>query len=122
GEQGIELHPAGSGIGHQIMIERGHAAPGALCVAADYDSTMYGGTGALGVAVSRSDAAGIWATGMFWWEVPETVRVVLSGRLRRGATGKDVILLLSALYPDDVLGAAVEFHGDGAASLSIDDR
>ena len=121
-EQGIEMHPAGSGIGHQVMIERGYAAPGALCVAADSHANMYGGAGALGVAVSRSDAAGIWATGMFWWEVPETVRVILSGRLRDGATGKDVILLLCALYADDVLGAAVEFLGAGAASLSIDDR
>jgi homoaconitate hydratase len=121
-EQGIEMHPAGSGIGHQVMVERGHAAPGRLCVAADSHANMYGGVGALGVAVARSDAAGIWATGMFWWEVPDTVRVILSGRLRSGVAGKDVILQLCALYPDDALGAAVEFHGDGAASLGLDDR
>jgi len=121
-EQGIEFHAAGSGIGHQVMIERGHARPGELCVAADSHANMYGARGALGLAVARSDAAGIWASGLFWWEVPRSVRVRLEGVLPRGATGKDVILLLCALYPNDVLGAAVEFHGEGASALTEDDK
>jgi homoaconitate hydratase len=121
-EQGIEFHTAGTGIGHQIMIERGHARPGELCVAADSHANMYGAVGALGVAVSRSDAAGIWASGIFWWEVPRSLRVVLEGRLGRESTGKDVALILCALYPDDALGAVVEFDGPGAAALDRDDR
>ena len=121
-EHGIEFHAAGSGIGHQVMIERGHVRPGELCVAADSHANMYGALGALGVAVTRSDAAGIWASGMFWWEVPPSVRVVFEGCLRPAATGKDVALLLCALYPDDVVGAAVEFDGPGAAALALDDR
>jgi homoaconitate hydratase len=121
-EQGIEFHAAGTGIGHQVMIERGHVRPGALCVAADSHANMYGALGALGIAVTRSDAAGIWASGMFWWEVPPSVRVVFEGRLASAATGKDVALVLCALYPDDVVGAAVEFIGPGADSLSRDDR
>jgi len=121
-DQGIEFHPAGTGIGHQVMIERGHARPGELCVAADSHANMYGAVGALGVPVSRSDAAGIWAAGMFWWEVPQSARVVLTGRLPPGATGKDVALLLCALYPDEVLGLAIEFDGPGVATLTDDDR
>jgi homoaconitate hydratase len=121
-EQGIEFHAAGTGIGHQVMIERGHIRPGTLCVAADSHANMYGALGALGIAVTRSDAAGIWASGMFWWEVPPSVRVVFEGRLHPAATGKDVALVLCALYPDDVVGAAVEFVGPGAASLARDDR
>jgi len=121
-EQTIEFHAAGTGIGHQVMIERGHVRPGELCVAADSHANMYGALGALGVAVSRSDAAGIWASGMFWFEVPQSVRVVFEGCLPRGATGKDVALLLCALYPDDVLGAVVEFDGPGVATLAQDDR
>lgn len=121
-EQGIEFHAAGTGIGHQVMIEEGHARPGELCVAADSHANMYGAVGALGVAVSRSDAAGIWASGMFWWEVPQSVRVVFEGKLAHGATSKDVALLLCALYPNDVLGAVVEFGGPGAATLEPDDR
>jgi homoaconitate hydratase len=121
-EQGIEFHAAGTGIGHQVMIERGHVRPGALCVAADSHANMYGALGALGIAVTRSDAAGIWASGMFWWEIPPSVRVVFEGRLQPSTTGKDVVLVLCALYPDDVVGAAVEFAGPGAAALAPDDR
>ena len=75
--QGIEFHAAGSGIGHQIMIERGHVRPGGLVTAADSHANMSGAEGALGVAVTRSDAAAIWASGRFWWEIPPVVRLVL---------------------------------------------
>ena len=121
-EHGIEFHAAGAGIGHQVMLERGHVRPGELCVAADSHANMYGALGALGIAVTRSDAAGIWASGMFWWEVPPSVRVVFEGRLSQAATGKDVALLLCALYPDDVVGAAVEFDGPGVGTMTQDDR
>jgi homoaconitate hydratase len=121
-EQGMEFHAAGSGIGHQIVVERGHARPGDLVVAADSHANMYGALGALGTPVARSDAAAIWAAGVFWWEVPPVVRVLVEGRLPEGSTGKDVALWLCALYPSDVLGAAVEFHGQGVAELSVNDR
>jgi homoaconitate hydratase len=122
GDQGIEFHAPGSGIGHQILVERGYARPGGLIVAADSHANMYGAAGCLGTAVARSDAAGIWATGLFWWEVPDVVCVELTGRLDAGSSAKDAALLLCALYPDDVLGAAVEFHGAARAGLSEEDR
>jgi len=120
--QGLEFHAAGSGIGHQVMIERGHVGEGDLVVAADSHANMYGALGALGTAVSRSDAAGIWASGIFWWEIPASVRVILEGRLPAGSTGKDVALVLCALFPDDALGRAVEFAGPGRLQLAPDDR
>ncbi len=121
-EQGAAFHPAGSGIGHQVMVERLYAAPGDLAVAADSHATTYGAVGALGVPLSRADVAGIWAAGLFWWEIPDTVRVALVGRLSRGATGKDVALVACSLYPGDVLGCAVEFDGPGIETLAMDDR
>jgi homoaconitate hydratase len=104
------------------MIERGHVRPGELCVAADSHANTYGAKGALGVAVTRSDAAGIWDSGMFWWEIPESVRVVFTGQLPPGAVGKDVALHLCAVYPEDAAGVVVEFEGPGAATLTDDDR
>ncbi|HEX4822871.1 MAG TPA: aconitase family protein [Candidatus Polarisedimenticolaceae bacterium] len=120
--QGIEFHAAGSGIGHQLMIERGHVRPGGLVAAADSHANMYGAEGALGVPVTRSDAAAIWASGLFWWEIPPVVRVRLEGRLPAGSTGKDAALVLCALYPDDANGSSVEFSGPGLATLAADDR
>ncbi len=121
--QGIVFHAAGEGIGHQLMIENGFVHPGTLVVASDSHSNMYGALAALGTPVVRTDAAAIWATGTTWWQVPPSVRVTLSGRLRPGVTGKDVILALCALYnKDEVLNSAVEFHGPAVAALSISER
>jgi homoaconitate hydratase len=122
-EQGVAFYPAGRGIGHQIMIEEGFAFPGTFCVGADSHSNMYGGIGCLGTPVVRTDAAGIWATGSTWWQVPLVVRIELHGTLRTGVTGKDVILALCGLLNrDEVLNKAVEFTGPGIESLSVDDR
>jgi homoaconitate hydratase len=120
---GVRFYPAGTGIGHQIMVSHGYVVPGALVVASDSHSNMYGALGALGTPVVRTDAAAIWATGEFWWQIPRTVRVNLEGELPEGVTGKDVIITLCGLYNSgEVLNAAVEFHGSGVAGLSVDER
>ena len=122
-EQGIDFYPPGTGIGHQIMVEKGYVLPGTFVVASDSHSNMYGALGAIGTPVVRTDAAAIWATGEFWWQIPRTVQVVLEGRLAPGVTGKDVIVTLCGLYnQEEVLNAAVEFTGPGVASLSMDAR
>jgi len=122
-EHGIDFYPPGTGIGHQIMVEKGYVLPGTFVVASDSHSNMYGALGAIGTPVVRTDAAAIWATGEFWWQVPRTIQVVLEGKLSQGATGKDVIITLCGLYNrEEVLNAAVEFIGPGVASLSMDAR
>jgi homoaconitate hydratase len=122
-EQGVDFYPAGAGIGHQIMVEKGYVTPGSFVVASDSHSNMYGALGAVGTPVVRTDAAAIWATGEFWWQIPRTVQVVLEGKLTAGATGKDVIITLCGLYNhDEVLNAAIEFTGPGVAGLSMDAR
>jgi homoaconitate hydratase len=122
-EHGIDFYPAGSGIGHQIMVERGYVVPGSFVVASDSHSNMYGALGAIGTPIVRTDAAAAWATGEFWWQIPRSVEVVLEGELPAGATGKDVIITLCGLYNhEEVLNAAVEFSGPGVASLSMDAR
>jgi homoaconitate hydratase len=122
-EHGVDFYPAGSGIGHQIMVERGYVVPGSFVVASDSHSNMYGALGAIGTPIVRTDAAAVWATGEFWWQIPRSVQVVLEGKLPEGATGKDVIITLCGLYNhDEVLNAAIEFSGPGVGSLSMDAR
>lgn len=119
----VDFFPAGRGIGHQIMIEEGYAWPHSLVVASDSHSNTYGGIGALGTPVVRTDAAALWATGRTWWQVPPVTRVDLHGELKPGVTGKDLIITLCGLYNEDqVLNHALEFAGPGVASLSIEDR
>jgi homoaconitate hydratase len=122
-EHSVDFYPAGSGIGHQIMVERGYVVPGSFVVASDSHSNMYGALGAIGTPIVRTDAAAVWATGEFWWQIPRSVEVRLEGKLPEGATGKDVIITLCGLYNhDEVLNAAIEFTGPGVASLSMDAR
>ncbi|KAG8693636.1 mitochondrial Homoaconitase, partial [Ceratobasidium sp. 395] len=120
---GIDFYGAGRGIGHQVLVEEGYAFPHTLVVASDSHSNMYGGVGCVGTPVVRTDAAALWATGKTWWQVPRMIKVELKGRLAPGVTGKDIIVALCGLFnKDEVLNAAIEFHGDGIEALGIDER
>ncbi|SPO32727.1 probable LYS4 - homoaconitase precursor [Ustilago trichophora] len=122
-KHGVDFYPAGRGIGHQVLVEEGYAFPQTLAVASDSHSNMYGGVGCLGTPIVRTDAAAIWATGQTWWQIPEVVKVELKGELPKGVTGKDVIVALCGYFnKDQVLNAAIEFHGSGLTSLSVEER
>src|SRR5436853_1831440 len=122
-EHGIDFYPPGTGISHQVMVEQGYVVPGALVVASDSHSNLYGAIAALGTPVVRTDAASIWATGVTWWQVPKVAKVVLKGKLSAGVVGKDVIIALCGLFnKDEVLNHAVEFMGNGVANLPMSAR
>src|SRR5438128_7298191 len=122
-EHGIDFYPPGTGISHQVMVEQGYVVAGALVVASDSHSNLYGAMAALGTPVVRTDAASIWATGVTWWQVPPVAKVVLMGKLSPGVVGKDVIIALCGLFnKDEVLNHAVEFVGDGVANLAMSAR
>jgi homoaconitate hydratase len=117
------------------MCEEGYVWPGTLVVASDSHSNMYGGLGALGTPVVRTDAAAIWAQGKTWWQIPPVTKskilfdlfslfiVHLKGKLRPGVSGKDVIITLCGLFnKDQVLNHSVEFVGEGVSTLSIEER
>jgi homoaconitate hydratase len=122
-EHGIDFYPAGTGISHQVMVEQGYVVPGAMVVASDSHSNLYGAAAALGTPVVRTDAASIWATGVTWWQIPKVAKVVLKGKLSPGVVGKDVIIALCGLFnKDEVLNHAVEFVGDAVANLAMSAR
>jgi len=122
-DHGIDFYPAGTGISHQVMVEQGYVVPGAMVVASDSHSNLYGAAAALGTPVVRTDAASIWATGVTWWQVPKVAKVLLKGNLSAGVTGKDVIIALCGLFnKDEVLNHAVEFLGDGVTNLPMSAR
>src|SRR3989442_5905737 len=72
---GVDFYPAGSGIGHQIMVERGYVVPGSFVVASDSHSNMHGALGAVGTPIVRTDAAAVSAIGEVWWQIPRSVAV-----------------------------------------------
>src|SRR6266542_1003560 len=119
----IDFYPSGTGISHQVMVEQGYVVPGAMVVASDSHSNLYGAVAALGTPVVRTDAASIWATGVTWWQIPPVAKMVLKGKLSPGVVGKDVIIALCGLFnKDEVLNHAVEFVGDGVVNLPMSAR
>jgi 3-isopropylmalate/(R)-2-methylmalate dehydratase large subunit len=119
----IRLFDVGDGIGHQLLIEEGIAAPGRLVVGADSHATSYGALNCFGTGIGSSDLAGIMFCGHLWLEVPQTIRVVLTGCLSHGVSAKDIALALARrMGADGANYMALEFCGTGIATLDMDDR
>jgi 3-isopropylmalate/(R)-2-methylmalate dehydratase large subunit len=122
-EQGVVLYEAGDGIGHQLMVESGRAAPGTLVVGADSHSVTYGALNCFATGIGSSDLAAIMVCGRIWLKVPESLRVTLTGRLPSGVYPKDVALALAKeLGADGASYCAIEFGGPGLEFLDIEDR
>jgi 3-isopropylmalate/(R)-2-methylmalate dehydratase large subunit len=121
--QGNVLYEIGAGIGHQLMVERGHVMPGALVLGADSHAVTYGALNAFAAGIGSSDMAAVMLTGKLWLKVPETIRVVLTGHLPACVDTKDVALeVIRRIDPDFASYKALEFSGDGVASLTLEQR
>jgi 3-isopropylmalate/(R)-2-methylmalate dehydratase large subunit len=120
---GIEVWDVGEGIGHQLMIESGRAAPGRLAVGADSHAVTYGAVNCFATGIGSSELAAILIGGAIWLKVPETIRVTLTGKLLPAVDAKDVALALAReLGADGASYCALEFAGPALASLDLDDR
>ena len=116
------VYDMGTGNGHLLMIERGHAYPGSLCVGGDSHSTIYGCVGAFGTA-SSLDMPETLLTGKTWFTVPETVRTNLHGALMKGVAPRDVAqYLLSYIGADGALNQILEYSGQFIKSLDVYQR
>lgn len=118
----LHFSDIGGGICHQIMSE-GIVLPGEVVVGADSHSCTLGAFGAFATGVGATDMAAIWMTGETWFRVPETIGMHLSGILTGAAEAKDLALTyVSRLGMDGAGYQALEFIGEGAAVLPMDDR
>jgi homoaconitate hydratase family protein len=118
-----KFYDVDAGIAHLVLMEAGHVAPGDLIVGTDSHCTIYGSLGALGTGIGYTEVASVWITGKLWMKVPETFKIVLSGKLAPGVYSKDLMLyLIGSLGADGCGYKAVEFHGDATTGLSISER
>lgn len=123
-EQGIPyFFDVGRGICHQVLVEEGLALPGEVVLGSDSHTPHAGVMGAFGAGIGRSEMASIWALGQLWLRVPESLKIVVRGRLRSGVTSKDLALrVIGDLGSDGGLGMSVEWHGEGISALSLSSR
>jgi 3-isopropylmalate/(R)-2-methylmalate dehydratase large subunit len=111
------------GIEHTLLVEEGWIVPGSVVVGSDSHTCTYGALGAFGTGMGATDIAGCMALGSFWQIVPATIVVELSGARTGFVTGKDVILaVIAEIGVAGATNTALEFTGEGAAALSIDER
>jgi homoaconitate hydratase family protein len=113
----------GSGISHQVMLEQGYVLPGALVVANDSHTPSGGAAGALAIGIGETDIGFLWASGVVWLRVPESIRVTLHGALQQGVYAKDLMLRLVAdLGVTGALYRVLEFQGPAVAGLTLSER
>ncbi|MBV5294614.1 MAG: Fe/S-dependent 2-methylisocitrate dehydratase AcnD [Curvibacter lanceolatus] len=127
----VDVIPAGNGIMHQINLERmspvvavqnGVAFPD-TCVGTDSHTPHVDALGVIAVGVGGLEAENVMLGRASWMRLPDIVGVCLSGQRQPGITATDIALALTEfLRAQKVVGAYVEFFGEGADSLSIGDR
>ena len=111
------------GIEHALLPEKGLVAAGDAIIGADSHTCTYGALGAFSTGVGSTDLAAGIATGQAWFKIPEAYRFVLTGKLGKYVSGKDVILhIIGMIGVEGALYRSMEFTGEGVASLSMDDR
>ncbi|RTD94198.1 Fe/S-dependent 2-methylisocitrate dehydratase AcnD [Variovorax atrisoli] len=127
----VDVIPAGNGIMHQINLEKmspvvwvqdGLAFPD-TCVGTDSHTPHVDALGVIAVGVGGLEAENVMLGRASWMRLPEIVGVELTGRRQVGITATDIVLALTEfLRREKVVGAYLEFFGEGARSLTIGDR
>lgn len=116
------FYDAGTGICHQVVVEKGLALPGGLVLGSDSHTCSYGAVNCFSAGIDRTEAAALLLTGETWLKVPESVKMTLRGELQPGVTAKDLILhIIGDVSASGCSYKTVEFHGD-VSSLSIAER
>jgi aconitate hydratase len=132
----LRVVPPGTGIVHQVNLEylasvvarradatgRDVAFPDTL-VGTDSHTTMINGLGVLGYGVGGIEAEAVLLGQPLYQPVPKVIGVRLTGELPEGATATDLVLVVTQMLRSyGVVGAFVEFTGDGLAGLALADR
>ncbi len=127
----MEVIPPGNGIMHQINLERmspvihaldGVAFPDTL-VGTDSHTPHVDALGVIAIGVGGLEAENVMLGRASWMRLPDIVGVALSGKPQPGITATDVVLALTEfLRKQKVVGAYLEFYGEGASALTLGDR
>ncbi|MEX2962215.1 Fe/S-dependent 2-methylisocitrate dehydratase AcnD [Microbulbifer sp. TYP-18] len=134
--ENVDVIPPGNGIMHQINLEKmspvvqvredgdgKRIAFPDTCVGTDSHTPMVDALGVISVGVGGLEAESVMLGRASYMRLPDIIGVELSGRLGPGITGTDLVLALTEfLRRQRVVGAYLEFFGEGAANLSLGDR
>jgi 3-isopropylmalate/(R)-2-methylmalate dehydratase large subunit len=113
----------GEGICHMVIPENGHILPGEILVGTDSHTCTNGAIGAFATGVGSTDMGFTLITGKLWFMVPETIKMMITGKLPAGVFAKDIILhIIATVTAEGATYKAVEFTGPVIEELSMDAR
>jgi len=119
---GIVLSKAGSGICHQVHLER-FAKPTEVLIGSDSHTPTAGGIGMLAIGAGGLDVATAMATGKYFIQKPKKLFIEFTGIPAKGVTAKDIILyILKELTVKGGVGYVIEYGGKGVEALDVPDR
>jgi iron-sulfur-dependent 2-methylisocitrate dehydratase len=127
----VDVIPPGNGIMHQINLEKMspviHADHGVAypdtCVGTDSHTPHVDALGVIAIGVGGLEAENVMLGRASWMRQPDIVGVELTGKRQPGITATDIVLALTEfLRKEKVVGAYLEFRGEGASSLTLGDR
>ncbi len=111
------------GISHALLPEKGIVVPGDVVVGGDSHTCTYGALGSFATGVGSSDLAATMLTGELWFKVPESMKFIYYGNLRKWVDGKDLILYtIGDIGVDGALYRAMEFSGETIERLPMSGR
>jgi len=122
-EQQIHNYDINEGVCHQVVVEKGHAAPGEIVVGADSHTCMYGAVGAFATGIGSTDMGFVLKFGALYFRVPESIQAEVTGKFQHRVGAKDLILAIAAdLGADGATYQAIEFCGKTIESLDMPGR
>jgi 3-isopropylmalate/(R)-2-methylmalate dehydratase large subunit len=122
-EQDIHNYDINEGVCHQVVLEKGRAAPGEIVVGADSHTCMYGAVGAFATGIGSTDMGFALKFGALYFKVPETIRVEVSGKFPKFIGAKDLILAIAAdIGADGATYQAIEFTGKTFSKMEMAGR
>ena len=117
------FYDIGCGVCHQLVPQKGHVTCGDLVLGADSHTCTYGAINVFSTGVGSTDLAITASSGKNWFRVPETIKVIVKGRLPKGVYSKDVILHIAKhIGANGATYKSVEFYGDAITAMSVDAR
>lgn len=121
-KHGIYFSKPGNGICHQVHLER-FGVPGETLLGSDSHTPTGGGIGMLAIGAGGLDVAVAMGGGEYYLNMPEIIKVKLTGALRSWVSAKDIILeLLRRLSVKGGVGRIFEYSGDGVKTLTVPQR
>ncbi|TFG00046.1 MAG: 3-isopropylmalate dehydratase large subunit [Promethearchaeota archaeon] len=111
------------GIEHCLIPEQGLVRPGELFIGADSHTCTYGALGAFSTGVGSTDLGVAMALGKAWFKIPESIKFIYSGELKKWVSGKDLILYtIGEIGVDGATYKAMEFTGEIIDNFSMANR